>query len=705
MTTQKRWGVTDPISTEPPTAHDHRLSSELEECLHNNKLYESQEGKELRERVLLELSNIVNTWATKVSVAQGMPEHDAKNCGVRICTFGSYRLGVDGPGADIDTLVITPRHISRKTHVFGEIDRTTGLTPPNEIVLVDILRSIPEAQDVVAVPRAFVPVIKFVYRTVEIDLLCASLQVTRIPEKFDILDDKILRNVDDETQRSINGVRVTDAILKLVPNIPHFRTVLRAIKLWAKRRQVYSNVLGFLGGVAWAILTARVCQLYPYAAPSTLLTRFFLLYDKWNWNTSTQSAPVLLCPISSGNPACGFKIWTPHGNQRHFMPIITPAYPSMNTTHNVSGSTLEIMKEEIARGLKICQGIEELSKRESVEGDRKGGLDAWQDLFKLSEFFVSYKRFLQIDVSADDKESFKVWKGTVESKLRLLIRNLEECESVRKVRPYPPGYDNNTKLRAGCGLTFFVGLDVRPPAKQNTPNGTRRALDLSAPVIQWRHTLFSLPEKTGAMNLNVSSLLASKLPDFVQSEIPKEYRDGKARKRKKRKLNPSTKRPATTAKVEQAAATQTTTVANASVVGVVGSNDQSKQATDNAEQVPNGNVTKRMRTEEDAGEQGGNRAEKNPEGEAVEETTTVEKLKALAAAKVGTTRLVNDELTTDTAGEDSAAQQPKIGGERKTISVKFRKDAGMGGDNDAVEGSAPRQEIQGVLEANGVVEG
>lgn len=62
-------------------------------------------------------------------------------------------------------------------------------------------------------------------------------QVARksIPEKLDLLNNNVLKDTDKHCVRSLNGFRVTEEILRAVPNVYNFRLALRAVKLWAKR--------------------------------------------------------------------------------------------------------------------------------------------------------------------------------------------------------------------------------------------------------------------------------------------------------------------------------------------------------------------------------------------------------------------------------------------------------------------------------------
>lgn len=82
-----------------------------------------------------------------------------------------------------------------------------------------------------------------------------------------------------------------------------------------------------------------------------LVSRFFRVYTQWRWPN-----PVLLCAIEEGS--LGLQVWDPRRNPKdkyHLMPIITPAYPCMNSSYNVSTSTLRIMMDEFQRGHEICE--------------------------------------------------------------------------------------------------------------------------------------------------------------------------------------------------------------------------------------------------------------------------------------------------------------------------------------------------------------
>ncbi|PIM97870.1 Poly(A) polymerase [Handroanthus impetiginosus] len=441
-------------------------------------LYESHEEAIKREEVLGRLDQIVKMWVKNISRAKGYNESVVNEANAKIFTFGSYRLGVHGPGADIDTLCVGPKHASRNDDFFGELYR--------------MLSEMPEVQELHPVPDAFVPVMRFKFSGVSVDLLYANVSLWVIPEDLDISQESILQNVDDQTIRSLNGCRVTDQILRLVPNIQTFRTTLRCMRLWAKRRGVYSNVTGFLGGINWALLVARICQLYPNALPSMLVSRFFRVYNMWRWPN-----PVMLCPIQEGS--LGLSFWDPRRNYKdrtHLMPIITPAYPCMNSSYNVSTSTLRVMMEEFHRGNEICEAIE-------------ANKASWEALFEPFAFFEAYKNYLQIDIAAETDDDLMNWKGWVESRIRLLTLKIErDTNGVLQCHPYPGEFSDKSKP---FHHSYFMGLR----RKQGTNPQEGVQFDIRMTVEDFKRDVYAYSFWKPTMWINVCHVKRKEIPNFV----------------------------------------------------------------------------------------------------------------------------------------------------------------------------------------------
>lgn len=389
----KTFGMTSAISTAEPRAEDHTLTKDLADSLLPYNVIEAESELNHRMEILAKLNKLVKEWVRDVSIGKNMPPQTAEKLGGKIYTFGSYRLGVHHKGADIDALCVAPRNI----------DRTDYFTS-----FLDLLKNLPEVTECRAVEEAFVPVIKMNFDGIEIDLLFARLTLKEIPDNFDLRDDQLLKNLNPKCVRSLNGCRVTDEILRLVPNIDNFRLALRTIKLWAKKHGIYSNSLGYFGGVSWAMLVARTCQLYPNAVAATLVHKFFLVFSRWKW-----PHPILLKQPDTVN--LGFPVWDPRVNvsdRYHLMPIITPAYPQQNSTFNVSASTKKVICQEFVRGMEITDQI--------MQGKAK-----WDLLFQAPSFFYRYNHFLVLLVTSRSAEDHLEWCGLVESKIRYLIGNLE----------------------------------------------------------------------------------------------------------------------------------------------------------------------------------------------------------------------------------------------------------------------------------------
>lgn len=70
-------------------------------------------------------------------------------------------------------------------------------------------------------------------------------------------------DMDEKDILSLSGRRCNQAIVRSVPNLSKFQIALRFIKLWAQAKGIYENAVGFLGGISWAILMAKICQMFP----------------------------------------------------------------------------------------------------------------------------------------------------------------------------------------------------------------------------------------------------------------------------------------------------------------------------------------------------------------------------------------------------------------------------------------------------------
>lgn len=389
------------ISSEPPTAYHLACTDKLNAYMEKAVPQETIEQQQMRMAILSDLTATFKEWVHSVCLAKGLPESVAQAAGGAVFTSGSYRLGLNEVGMDIDTICVAPKMVTRQD--FFE-------------TLKLILEDHDSIENLVAISGAAVPIITFDYGDVNIDLLFAQLPLESVPDTIDLNNDTILQGLDTGTQRSLNGPRVTNLIEHLVPNFSAFRQLLRCIRLWAKRRGIYSNKMGYLGGINCNLLCAFICQLYPKAATSVLLERFFFILKDWRWPT-----PIMLTPPTDAGltDADGrvYEVWDPHGRGRYDqMPILTPAYPSMNSSMSVSATSLAVMREE----MRIAH--------EKVVSILADGADNWDPLYQPSNFWVAHSKYLAVEIYVAGAppemhaDLLRSWTGYSESQVQLPAR-------------------------------------------------------------------------------------------------------------------------------------------------------------------------------------------------------------------------------------------------------------------------------------------
>lgn len=437
-----------------------------------------------------------------VAVKKGLNRDAVEGAGGELFTSGSYRLGVHEPGADIgtlwsacvasfersqllplslsllctspDTIAVAP-NICTREDFFG-----SGYAPPNGMdddedgltrdpdSLAERIRRHPDVTNFVPVENAAVPILTFDWEGINIDLLFARLNASSVPRDFDIDNDLVLSGVDSATEKSLNGPRVTNLIAALVSGTDEryqtFLTVVRLVRKWAKARGLYSNKMGYWGGVNINIAVALVLQLYPNACPASLLRKFFLVFKSWRWPN-----PVML--TKPHDAELGLPVWNSFqaANMRQVAPMVTPAYPAMNSTLSVSRQTLQILHEEFCRGHNVVDKLYKDFQKGALDKDKIESGDIWKELFEPSDFFIGYPYYLSLCIVGPSQADAQAWAGFVESRLRKLVSDmLGRSLPLSKIQLWPKKFDacvaDRTALlthaQRANSITYFIGFRV-----------------------------------------------------------------------------------------------------------------------------------------------------------------------------------------------------------------------------------------------------
>jgi hypothetical protein len=354
----------------------------------------------------------------------------------RMFVSGSYRLGIHSEDTDIDVVFVVAGapHLTR-SWVFN--------------ALVGALQRADGVADLQPVPQARVPVIGVVLDGQEFDIMTCHMAAGReagagpsappppLPSRDALLTTYTwLNGLDEASILSFSGPRVTEMLLALVPAMEAYLVALRYLRVWAKRRGIYSNRSGYLGGINLALFACFVAQKHPGAGAALLVTKVFETFARWKWAREnpvaledTTGATAGPCPpwlqaldwaTTSGraHPGAG-------GGAQEAMTLLTPCFPRTNSLFTTSTFSRRVMARELERGAGLLASA---STSPTV----------WEIVAAPHVLFATCPRFLRVRILADDSPRGRTWQGYMESQVRHLILFLSKEElAVREFRYIP----------------------------------------------------------------------------------------------------------------------------------------------------------------------------------------------------------------------------------------------------------------------------
>merc|ERR1719508_731742 len=162
-----------PVMEQPSVPADR--DRDLQLILMQHQCYEYDPGMDLRKKIICELDILIKQWIRSEGLRQSMNWSQVEQVGGKVVSYGSYKLQVVEKESDLDLLCVVPKHVTREDFFEN---------------LYELLAKKDEVTELRQLPWAYVPVIKMVYRGIEVDLTMARLMGSeKIPE-----DEQFLQN-------------------------------------------------------------------------------------------------------------------------------------------------------------------------------------------------------------------------------------------------------------------------------------------------------------------------------------------------------------------------------------------------------------------------------------------------------------------------------------------------------------------------------
>lgn len=442
----------------------------------------------------------VNEVLTKIC-SEFIQDHNVK-AGVNFALFpyGSYKLKTLEKNSDIDILLAAPKFVTKK-YIFSK--------------LYSLFDNCEEIENLMKIETAYVPIMKFSINNIKIDFTYSILNKDIIDKEIDLEDDTILDGMDQSSVVSLNGVRTNKMILDLVPDAYLFQCVVKLLKIWARKRYISGNVFGYLGGINLAIIAAHVCQKTHEDKPDHILLEIFYELNQWDW-----PHPLKINSIKNGQ-LNQLKSWSSQANSEDVMPIITPAFPAMNSMRNATKSSLHRMKKEFNRAYKYMVKI--------VNGE----LD-WTSLIAPPHFFSDFRIYLQVTCTAKQYEDFIQWRGIIEKNLKKLTKNLEEAQKVNYAILFPFGFEeenfcvryyfalsmdlshlNNSSSSYSDSDSPIISPTTLPATSNQSSNQNSTHDLIIKQVNSFLELMYYHKERTPSMSLKIKILDKKHLPDDI----------------------------------------------------------------------------------------------------------------------------------------------------------------------------------------------